>query len=169
MRTIVVAYGMVDRAIGVNGSMPWEGDLPADMTHFGKVTKNKAVIMGRKTFESIPEAFRPLPNRQNIVLSMSEKAIHNVHVVQSLEQAYEAARYEPMVIGGGEIYRQALPTVNKVIATEVLVNTRGADTFFPELPMDEWDIVDEDHHDPDERNKYAYSFITYLRRNPIEE
>lgn len=126
-----MAYGMQDRAIGAGGKLPWEGLLPADMQHFGAVTRNKSVIMGRKTFESLPEQFRPLPNRQNIVLSMSDMAIRNVHVVHSLEEAYETARYEPMVIGGGEIYKQALPTVDKVIATEIIVKTPGADTFFP--------------------------------------
>ena len=169
MRTIVVAYGMNDRAIGAEGQLPWQDALPADMKHFAEATKNKAVIMGRKTFESLPEQFRPLPNRQNIVLSMSDTAISNVHVVHSLEEAYSTARYEPMVIGGGEIYRQALPTVNKVLATEVLVNSKNADTFFPELPLDEWEITEKEFHIADERNKYAYAFITYLRRNPIEE
>lgn len=171
MRTIVVAYGMNDRAIGAEGKLPWENELPADLRHFSQVTKNTSVIMGRKTYESLPDGFRPLPNRQNIVLSMSDKAIHNVHVVQSLEQAYKTARYEPMIIGGGQIYDLALPTVNKVIATEVLARTANADTFFPKLPPDEWEISkdDKEFHVADNKNKHDYFFITYLRRNPIEE
>lgn len=167
MKSIIVAYG-VDRTIGLDGRLPWEGRVPADMQHFKELTDGHPVIMGRRTFDSLPEAYRPLPNRQNIVLSLSATAIRGVEVARSLDEAYAAAEEDPFVIGGADVYRQALPTVDRVYVTEIIARTIGGDAFFPKLPKEEWEISDVKDFQPDARNTLAYSFVTYDRRNPIQ-
>ena len=167
MKSIVVAYD-VDRTIGRNGDLPWAGQLPADMRHFKQLTEGESVIMGRKTYDSLPESYRPLPNRQNIVLSLSAKAIEGVVVARSLEEAYEAGGENPLVIGGADVYRQALPTIDRVFATEIMARTQHGDAFFPALPKEEWETTDVQDFEAEGRNKYDYSFITYIRRNPIQ-
>lgn len=160
---MVVAFEYASRAIGANGTLPWEGQLPADLQHFAEVTRGGTVIMGRKTFESLPEKYRPLPGRQNIVLSMSEKALKGAIVVPDLAQAYRQATSEPFIIGGGQIYELALPTATRVIATEVIGRVMDGDTFFPDLPRNKWVISSREDHAPDEHNRYPYSFVTYER------
>lgn len=167
MKSIIVAYD-VNRTIGLNGSLPWVGQLPADMRHFKELTDGKSVIMGRRTFDSLPEASRPLPHRQNIVLSLSAAAIRGVDVARSLDEAYEIAGENPFVIGGASVYQQALPTVDTVFATEIMARTIGGDAFFPILPIDEWKVGTIQDFEADARNKFAYSFITYHRRNRIQ-
>lgn len=164
MKTIVVAYDK-NRAIGANGELPWRGKLPADIHHFTEITTGQTVIMGRRTYESLPDSYRPLPNRQNIVLSLSGKAIEGLTVARSLDEAYELAEREPMVIGGGQIYELALPTVDRVLATEIDTVSPNADTYFPELNPYDWDRSDIAMHDATPANKYNYSFVTYLRRH----
>ena len=167
MKSIVVAFDAV-RTIGRNGDLPWAGRLPADMRHFKELTEDESVIMGRRTFDSLPDAYRPLPHRKNIVLSLSATAIDGAFVARSLDEAYELAGENPIVIGGADIYQQALPTVNRVFATEIMARTVGGDAFFPELPPSEWEITDIQDFEADDKNKYDYSFVTYLRRNPIQ-
>jgi len=168
MKSIVVAYD-VNRTIGRQGELPWAGKLPADMRHFKELTDGESVIMGRRTFDSLPENFRPLPNRLNIVLSLSAKAINGALVARSLDEAYELAGENPMVIGGAEIYKQALPTVDRVFATEIMARTVKGDAFFPDLLMSEWCIDEIQDFEADARNKYDYSFITFVRRNLIQK
>ena len=164
---MVVAYDL-DRTIGKEGELPWSGKLPADMKHFAELTTGRTVIMGRKTYESLPDTYRPLPNRQNIVLSVSAYALKGAEIARTIKQAYDIAEYEPMVIGGADIYRQMLPTVNRVLATEIMTRTIGGDAFFPLLNEDDWMNKDTQTFKADERNKFDYSFITYERRNPIK-
>lgn len=164
MKTIVVAYDK-NHTIGANGDLPWRGQLPADMRHFTDLTTGQSVIMGRRTYESIPERYRPLPDRQNIVLSLSGRAIDGALIAKSLDDAYALAEHEPMVIGGGKIYELALPTVDRVFATEIDTVTSNGDTFFPELNPNVWYKSDPQFHDADAKNKYNYSFVTYLRRH----
>lgn len=166
-KSIIVAYDR-NRVIGRNKVLPWAGQLPADMARFTKETKGKSVIMGRSTFESIPEAFRPLRDRQNIVLSRKALTLEGVTVAHSLEEAYQIAEAPIMVIGGESVYRQALPTVDKVYATEVFAITSGGDSFFPELPADEWDVdlKSQEFQVADQRNKYNYTFVTFIRKYP---
>ncbi|MGH7217973.1 MAG: dihydrofolate reductase [Candidatus Microsaccharimonas sp.] len=166
MSTMVVAFEYASRAIGVNGALPWEGQLPADLQHFVEVTRGGTVIMGRKTFESLPEKYRPLPGRQNIVLSMSGKAIEGALVVPNLNEAYEQAKNEPFIIGGGQIYELALPTVHRVLATEVIARVANGDAFFPELPKEDWEITNREDHAANEANRFPYGFVTYERRTP---
>lgn len=165
MKNIVVGYDKI-HAIGRGGDLPWAGDLPADMKYFRNITSGGSVIMGRKTFESLPKAFRPLPNRQNIVLSLGEVAGSGFQTARSLEEAYALAeRDETYVIGGGRVYEQALPTVDRIYATEIDTVTDKADTFFPVLDPNEWTQQYKARYPADDTNKFGYAFVTYLRNH----
>lgn len=159
MKSIVVAYDKV-RGIGADNDLLWQRDLPADLAHFKELTTGATVIMGRKTYESIG---RPLPNRQNIVVSRSGMpAAQGVEVVGSLPEAYTAARHDVFVIGGGSIYAQALADMDIVYATEVLAEFPQATVFFPVLG-DDWREVERLHNESDQKNAYAFDFVTYKR------
>jgi dihydrofolate reductase len=158
MKCIVVAYD-THRIIGENNTIPWRGLLPADMRHFKELTMDKTVVMGRKTFESIG---RPLPYRQNIVISRQDIEYDNVEVVHSLAHAYASARDEVAIIGGAEIYRLALDDVDVIYATEIQTISDG-DTFFPVLSS-AWIETAREDHKADENNKFDYSFVTFTKQ-----
>jgi dihydrofolate reductase len=131
-------------AVARNGAIGWQQQLlwrlPEDMQHFRETTREKPVIMGRKTWESLPVAFRPLPKRHNIVVSrnpayLAGGATLAASIEEAIRLAGEAA--EVFVIGGAELYRQALPLASRLYLTEVAEDCRG-DSYFPELPRDEW-------------------------------
>jgi dihydrofolate reductase len=158
MKSIIVAYEN-NRVIGANGALPWQGQLPADMRHFCEQTTGNTVIMGRTTYESIG---RPLPERQNIVISrMAGLAIPQVIVVGSLIAAFNAAEHEAFVIGGGQIYREALEQVDTIHATEIDANIAG-DVTFPVLDSS-WREVGRDQHANDDKNAFNYSYATYKK------
>ena len=160
MKTIIVAYDK-NRGIGADNDLLWQRDLPADLKHFKESTMDGAIIMGSKTYESIG---RPLPGRQNIVISRQPLTIEGVTVVNSIDAAYEAVEpgREAFVIGGGQIYTLALDTVNRILATEVDASFPQADVFFPPIG-ESWQEMSREHHEADERNKYAFDFVTYVR------
>ncbi|HEU4715777.1 MAG TPA: dihydrofolate reductase [Candidatus Saccharimonadales bacterium] len=160
MKTLIVAYDK-NMGIGASNDLLWQRDLPADLKHFKEATTDNAIIMGSKTYESIG---RPLPNRQNVVISRQPLQIEGVTVVNSLEAAYNAVETgrEPFVIGGGQIYALAMPTANRIIATEVDATFPQAEVFFPAID-DSWQEMSREHHEADERNKYAFDFVTYIR------
>lgn len=159
---MVVAYDK-KRGIGTANGLLWQRNLSADMGRFKALTTGNAIIMGRKTFDSIG---RVLPNRQNIVISRQAISIDGATVVNSLEAAYDAVDpdKETMVIGGGEIYRLALPSVDRIYATEVDATFDNAEVFFPEIDMTVWHETSREHHEADERNSYNYDFVIYDRR-----
>ncbi len=136
---IVVAMAK-NRVIGRGQTIPW--DLPEDRKHFVRVTKGHAIIMGRATYESIG---KPLPKRRNIVVSrQAGLVIDGVEVVGSLGDAIALARTEddaPRVIGGGQIYAEALPIATRIYLTELDDAVEG-DIFFPELAKDEWVVTE---------------------------
>ena len=109
--SIVVAYDR-QRGIGVGGALPWGRSLPADLAHFKQLTTGGSIIMGRTTFESIGS--RPLPQRENIVISRTPTQVHGVLTAASLEAAVALSRYQPWIIGGGQLYRYALPYVTTI-------------------------------------------------------
>lgn len=158
MKSIVVAYDN-NRVIGGNNTIPWQGLMPADMRHFKELTMDKTVIMGRKTYESIG---RPLPYRQNIVVSRQDIAYDQVEVVHSLAHAYASAKSDIVVIGGAEIYSLALDDVDVIYATEINTTSDG-DVKFPPL-TNRWTETSRESHDADEMNKFAYSFVTYTKQ-----
>lgn len=161
MRNIVVAYDE-HFGIGADNDLLWQRDLPSDLRRFRELTLGQAVIMGRKTFESIG---RPLPKRQNIVVSRRDVATDGVDVVHDIDAAFAAVEpdREPFVIGGGEIYRLAYPSVDRIYATLVHAAFENATVSFPAPNPDEWHETAREDHQADEKNKYDYSFITYER------
>lgn len=152
-----------NRVIGNHNQLPWR--LPADLRHFKAITSGHPILMGRKTFESIG---RPLPNRLNIILTRDKRYLaEGCEVVSSIEDAMKRAEAtgseEIFIIGGAEIYRQLLPQTECIYMTLIHHPFEG-DAFFPPLEEDEWKAVEEEHHEPEGENHYAYSFIKYQRR-----
>lgn len=161
-KAIVVAYDK-NRAIGRNGDLPWGRSLPADLAQFKRLTKGGDVIMGRKTFESIGS--RPLPKRENIVISSRPTGVKGVLTAVNLESALALARYKTFIIGGARVYDDALntPEIDTIYATEVDAVFPDADTFFPEIDMTTWQEVSRVHHPVDTENKYDFDFVIYRR------
>ncbi len=156
----------VDEAgtIGRDGALPWR--LPSDLRHFKQITMGKPVVMGRKTFESIG---RPLPGRENIVLSRDpDYRAEGCRAVGSLQEALAAAgeAEELMVIGGAELYAQALPLAERIYLTRVHARFAG-DTFMPRLDPEEWLETRREEHPADARNPYAHTFVVLERRRPV--
>jgi dihydrofolate reductase len=156
--TLVVAYTR-NRVIGRDNQMPWH--LPGDLAHFKRTTLGRPILMGRKTWESIG---RPLPGRQNIVITRnaSYDAV-GATVVGSLDAALTAAANadEIFVIGGAEIFKDALGRASRLVATEIDADIDG-DTWFPALPGNEWKEIERLPQPAD--NGLSYSFVTYARQ-----
>lgn len=160
MISIIVAVAK-NRVIGNNNSLLWK--LPADLKHFRILTQGRPIIMGRKTFESIG---RPLPDRKNIVITSDKNfALEGCIVVHSINEALKAAgnAKEVMVIGGGEIYKQFLPMAQRMYITWVDAEFEG-NVYFPEFRNDEWEEVEREAHEPDDKNQYPYTFVTLERK-----
>ena len=165
MKVIVVAMDK-NRGIGAANDLLWQRDLPADLAHFKKLTTGKSIIMGRKTFASIG---RPLPNRQNIVVSrQGTLGVEGTLTAASLMSAYALAQYDIAIIGGGEIYTQALGDVDILYVTEVQASFPEATVFFPEIDPAIWRATSREHHEADEKNKYAFDFVTYERTATLD-
>ncbi|MFZ2125788.1 MAG: dihydrofolate reductase [Candidatus Saccharimonadales bacterium] len=160
MKYIIVAYDK-NRLIGGNNTLLWMGEMAADMRRFRELTTDNVVVMGRKTYDSIG---KPLPNRQNIVVSRQSIQIDGVTVVHSIEEAYSAAEpgKDVYVIGGGQIFEQSLGSVDEVLATEIDAAYEG-DVFFQKLPS-VWQEKSRESHLADEKNKYNYSFVAYTKQ-----
>lgn len=160
MKCIIVAYDK-NRVIGANGGIPWMGKLPADMRHFRELTTGNAIVMGRKTFDSIGKA---LPDRQNIVVSRQKIKVENVETASSLNQAYEMAKKQSkiFIIGGAQIYQQAINDTDIIYATEIDAESNG-DVFFPKLDS-RWQEISRRNNLADEKNLYSYSFVTYVKK-----
>jgi len=152
-----------DGTIGKEGRIPWY--LPADLKFFKRTTIGSPVIMGRKTFFSIG---RPLPKRTNIVLTRDPYFVATgIVLANSLEAAlaHEACRdaEEVFIIGGGEIYRQAMPLVERVYLTTVDTKIEDGDAFFPSLSPEDWAEKWFEEHQPDEKNPFSYRFSRWER------
>ena len=183
--TLIVARAR-NGVIGCQNRLPWH--LPADLRHFRRQTLGQVVIMGRRTFESIG---KPLPERINIVVTRSpEWCEEGVIVAHSLDEALErgvllcrgalveagtdaeqgaaesATQVTPsrlLVMGGADLYRQALPLAGQILLTEVWTEPQG-DAWFEALSPMEWVEVSREHHEADEKNPHAHDFVTYERR-----
>ena len=165
--SIIVAAAQ-NNVIGKDNSLIWH--LPADMKFFKEKTKNHAVITGRKNYESIPEKFRPLPDRTNIVITRQlDYNAQGAIVVSSVDEAIEYvethfANQEVFIIGGAEIYKQTLHLCQKVYLTRIHQSFDG-DTFFPELQLNDWKLTEEHLHPADDKNPYPFTFQTWERVN----
>ena len=160
MITIIAAIAK-NNALGKDNKLIWY--LPADLKRFKKVTLGHHIIMGRKTFESLG---KPLPNRTTIIITRNKNYTqHGCIVVNSLNEAIEAAKEDenPYILGGAEIYKQALNIADKLDLTFVHQNFE-ADVFFPEIDFKIWKETSREDFKSDEKNKFNYSFVTYLRK-----
>ncbi len=157
-KNIIVAIAD-NRAIGKDNALLWH--ISEDLKYFKSVTSGSPVIMGRKTYESIG---RPLPGRKNIVISRSYAAPEGVVVVKSLEEAYEVANAQKcFVIGGGQIYAEALDGVDRIYMTKVHTVIEDADTFFPEIDMSKLKEESRSETFVDTKTGYSYEFYIYGR------
>jgi dihydrofolate reductase len=154
--SIIVAMD-VNGVIGLDNGIPWR--LSADMKHVKSTTIGHPIIMGRKTHESIG---KPLPGRENIIITRdTDYQSEGCTVLHSLEQAINHCEDndEAFILGGAEIYNQALPFVSRIFLTEVHTSVAG-DTFFPIIDFSDWHEASRQHYSADEKNEYDYSFVT---------
>ena len=154
-----------NHTIGKNNDLPWH--LPDDMKYFMQTTKGHHCIMGRKNYQSIPEKFRPLPNRTNIVVTRQTNfAAPGCIVVNSIDAGINIARKngeaEVFIIGVAEIYNSSMKQADRLYLTEIQGQIEG-DTHFPEFNQTEWSEVSREHHGTDERHDYAFDFVIYER------
>lgn len=147
--------------IGKDGDMPWH--LPNDLQFFKRTTGGHAIVMGRKTFESIG---RPLPKRRNIVLTRSAKfKADGVEIIHNFSEMERLVRDEEefFVIGGATIYEQLMPLADRLYITKIHEAFDG-DTFFPTIDESEWEVVSTEEGKVDEKNRHPHTFITYERK-----
>jgi dihydrofolate reductase len=147
--------------IGHNNTLPWH--LPEDLAHFKATTLGQPVIMGRKTWDSLPVKFRPLPGRMNIVVTrQTDWHSDGAHVVHSVDEALQACPTEaqPWVIGGAELYRLAMPLATRVVVTEIDADYEG-DAFAPELDAS-WQEASRTTHVA--ANGLHYSLVNWVRK-----
>jgi len=161
MISILVAMDK-NRAIGVNNDLPWH--LPADLQYFKRITMGHPIIMGRKTHDSIGRA---LPGRENIILTRDKNysaegctVIHSVADIKRLNE--ERKNEELFVIGGAELFRQVLDFTDRLYITQIEAEFE-ADTFLPEINLDQWKLISKEQGIKDEKNPYDYYFLVYER------
>ena len=156
--TLIAAMGK-NRAIGLDGKMPWH--LPAELQHFKRATMGKTIVMGRKTWQAIG---RPLPGRQNIVVSRNTAYVATgADVTVSLADAVEVSQSdEIMVIGGGQLYNLALPQAERMVLTLIDIEPE-ADTWFPAWDVEQWQQTQEEHYPVDDVNLLAYRIVELKR------
>ena len=163
MKLSLLAALSTNNVIGRDNEIPWR--LSTDLKRLKAMTMGHHVIMGRKTYESVG---RPLPGRTNIVITRQEGyGPEGVTVVHSLEDAVRIAAQngddEAFILGGAEIYAQAMHRADRMYLTRVHAEVEG-DTWFPEFDdVSEWQLTDAEHFDADEKNEYPFSFLTYER------
>ena len=148
-----------NRLIGADNGMPWH--LPADFKHFKEITMGKPVVMGRKTFESIG---KPLPGRQNIVISRNGFSADGITSVNSIDAALHSVGdiEEVMIIGGANIYHQMIDKADRMYLTHVDAECKG-DAWFPEIEASSWNIVNQLFVQKDEKNNFNFNIISYER------
>ena len=157
--SLIVAVSK-NNVIGVDNRLLWH--MPADLKHFKNTTMGSPVIMGRKTYESIG---KPLPGRTNIVVTRNEDfEADGCTVANTLQEAVDLCEKEKevFIIGGGEVYKQAIHAADRIYITRIDHLFEG-DTHFPEINFSEWKLVKYEKHHADEKNQYEYSFAQYER------
>lgn len=173
MISIIACISKDNRAIGYQNQLLYH--LPSDMVRFRELTTGHTIVMGRKTFESLPNG--ALPHRRNIIVSKSLKEIDGAEVYPSLEEALRAAQGDTLpapkentgiaspeeifIIGGESIYRQALPAARKLYLTLVDKKPEQADTFFPAINNSAWEVTEKEMRN---ENGLSFSFLTYIRK-----
>jgi len=161
MISIIVAVAE-NLAIGKNNDLLWH--IPEDLRRFKRITTGHTIIMGKRTFESLPK--RPLPDRRHIVITdVPGERISGCEMAYSIDDAIRLCdpALENFVIGGASVYRQFLPFADRLYLTRVYKPFDG-DVFFPEITPEDWKLVSEENHPPDEQNDFSYSHQIYERR-----
>lgn len=157
----MIAAAAENNALGKDNDLMWH--LPDDFKRFKQLTSGHYIIMGRKTFESFP---KPLPNRTHIIITR-QKEYHpeGTLVVYSIEKALELIpkSQDAFIIGGGEIYKQALQFTDKIELTRVH-KSFDADTYFPEISPAGWKLIQEEYHPKDEKHSIDFTYQTYIRK-----
>ena len=152
-----------DGAIGKDNGLLCH--LPADLKHFKSITMGHTIIMGRRTFESLPKG--ALPGRENIVVSRNaDYRAEGAKVCTSIEQAVAEASMpgECFIIGGAQLYASTIAQVDKLYLTAIHAHFDDADAYFPAINPDEWTEIDREDHQADEKNRFDYSFVTLKRK-----
>lgn len=152
-----------DGAIGKDNGLLCH--LPADLKHFKSITMGHTIIMGRRTFESLPKG--ALPGRENIVVSRNaDYRAEGAKVCTSIEQAVAEASMpgECFILGGAQLYASTIAQVDKLYLTAIHAHFDDADTYFPAINPEEWTEIDREDHQADEKNRYDYSFVTLKRK-----
>ena len=159
MKKVIIAAVAENMVIGQDGDIPWH--FPEDLKHFKEVTMGSPVVMGRGTYESLPEDFKPLPGRTNIVLTSSNPDYkESVKIANSLDEAWQIASEKGekvYIIGGASVYEQTLDSADKMILTEIHEEYEG-DTYFPEFDEEKWKEVER-------KDREELSFVTYQNRS----
>ena len=159
--SIIVAIAS-NNAIGKDNDLLWH--ISDDLKRFKRLTESHYIIMGKRTYYSLPK--RPLPKRVNMVITdIANEQIDNCTMAYSIDEAVEKmdSEKENFIIGGGSIYSQFMPLANKLYITKVSQDFE-ADTFFPEISLEEWKLVEKIDIDNDPQNAFNYSFETYVRK-----
>lgn len=158
----IIAAAAENNALGKDNNLLWH--LPDDFKRFKQITTGHYIIMGRKTFESFP---KPLPNRTHVIITRQNNysVPEGCIVVDSLKKAVAICpeAEDVFIIGGGEIYQQSLSIADKIELTRVHT-TLDADTFFPEIDSENWQLVLEEFHPKDEKHAFDFTFLTYSRK-----
>ena len=160
MLSIIACISQTNRAIGYQNRLLYH--IKSDLTRFRELTTGHTIIMGRKTYESLPNG--ALPHRRNIVVSRSMKEMEGCEVYPNLDAALKAAEgktEETFIIGGESIYRQSLPAARKLYLTVVDDTPQQADAFFPEINPKEWKLIEKEMRN---ENGLSFSFLTYLKK-----
>lgn len=158
---IMIAAAAENNALGKNNDLVWH--LPDDFKRFKELTSGHHIIMGRKTFESFPKL---LPNRTHIIITRQKKyQPEHCIVVDSIEKALEFVPEDEnaFIIGGGEIYKQSLECADVIELTRVH-GSFDADTYFPEINPDHWELIEEEYHPKDEKHLIDFTYQTYIRK-----
>jgi dihydrofolate reductase len=157
--TLIAAIGL-NNELGKNNQLLWH--LPKDFKRFKELTSNHTIIMGRKTFDSLPGI---LPYRNHIIISRNKSLkIPNTTVVNSLKEALEITKNQNVfIIGGGQIYKESIDIADVLEITRV-ETTLDADTFFPEIDKNDWEIISKEYIQKDEKHIFDFSFVTYKRK-----
>ena len=155
----IIAAVAKNRAIGFENKLIYW--LPNDLKRFKALTTGHTIVMGRKTFESLPKG--ALPNRRNVVLTRTTKELPGCDVYPSLEEALKSCKPDEdiYIIGGARVYEQALPFADRLCLTEVDDTPKEADAFFPDYSN--WQIAQKEVHEKDETHAFNYAFVDYLR------
>lgn len=162
MKLTLIAAIDENNTLGADNDLIWS--LPDDMKHFVRSTKGHAVIMGRKTFESIDS--KPLPKRHNVIITRNtDFEAEGVSIVHSLEDALDLVKDDdqPFVVGGAQVYKLALPHAQQLEITHIHHAFDGGDAFFPEIPSSDWKVTKEEYHPTDEKHAQDFTITRYER------